>query len=75
MARTFSGSRLREHRLQAGLSPERLALLSECSVYSVHELERGRRCPSANALGRLADALDCSIDALYVDEEALADVA
>lgn len=75
MARMFSGQRLREVRLAAGQSPERLALNIERSVYSVHEYERGRARPSANVLGALADALACPVDALFADEAVLADAA
>lgn len=74
MARIFSGDRLRSRRIEAGLKPERLALLADCSVYSIHSLELGRRAPSAKALGALADALGCQVDDLYA-ESAVANVA
>lgn len=68
MARSFSGRRLRETRIAAGLSPERLALEIERSVYSVHEYERGRVRPPVDVLCRIAAALDCDLDTLLAGE-------
>lgn len=73
MARTFSGRRLRETRLAAGLKPEQLALRIDRSVYSIHQYERGVMVPSAEVLGRLADTLGVAIDDLYEHPAAVAD--
>ncbi|MGX6607479.1 helix-turn-helix domain-containing protein [Micromonosporaceae bacterium Da 78-11] len=67
MARIFSGRRLRERRLAAGLKAEQLALGINRSVWTVHQYERGSACPSAPILGAIADELSCSIDDLYGD--------
>jgi transcriptional regulator with XRE-family HTH domain len=66
MALYFSGMRLREARIAAGLRPEQLALHVGRSVYAIHEYERGRSVPSGNVIGALAVALDISIDDLFV---------
>lgn len=75
MARTFSGARLRQQRVAAGVKPERLAFTIDRSVWSVHEYERGRANPSADVLGALADALGCPVDAFFAEREVLADAA
>lgn len=69
MTRSFSGARLRQARLAAGLSPEQLAVRIDRGVFSINGYERGTRNPSASVLGKLAVALACPIDALY-DEAA-----
>lgn len=66
MARTFSGEKLRDRRCAVGLRPEQVALQVGRSVYAIHEYERGRSRPAAEVLGALADVLDCTIDAFYV---------
>lgn len=65
MARQFSGRRLRDARTAAGLSPERLALKIERSVFSIHSYECGRARPSIEALAAIADTLDVAVDALF----------
>jgi ribosome-binding protein aMBF1 (putative translation factor) len=71
MARYFAPQRLRDARIAAGLSPERLALAVERSVFVVHDYERGRALPSVTVLGRLAHVLAVPIDDLFAtsDEE------
>lgn len=68
MARSFSGRRLRETRIAAGISPERLALEIERSAYSVHEYERGRVHPPLDVLCRLAGVLQCGVEDLLIEE-------
>lgn len=75
MARMFSGRRLREVRTAAGLKPERLALLIDRSVYSIHQYERGTALPSVPVLGALADALGVAVDDLYEHQAVSADAA
>ncbi|MFE9003243.1 helix-turn-helix transcriptional regulator [Streptomyces sp. NPDC007875] len=67
-ARRFSGHRLREARLAAELSPERLALQVERSVYSIHEYERGRVIPPIHVITRLAASVGCSLEDLLTEE-------
>jgi transcriptional regulator with XRE-family HTH domain len=68
MPRTYSSRRLRQARLAAGLKPERLALLIDRSVWSIHQYERGTVTPPAPVLGQLADQLGCSVDDFFVRE-------
>lgn len=75
VARKFSGQRLREHRLAAGLKPEQLALLIDRSVWTYFEYERGKTMPAVSTLGAIADQLGCSVDDLYVREAAVPDAA
>jgi transcriptional regulator with XRE-family HTH domain len=72
MARCFSGRRLRDERVSAGLSPEHIAIAVQRSAYSVREYEWGRVTPSVTTLARIADLLDCPIDRFF---EEVADVA
>ena len=62
---TFSGKRLRELRKTAGFSGERLAVDVGRSLYSISGYEAGRSVPSAEVLGRLADALGCDPGDFY----------
>lgn len=70
MARSFSGRRLRDARVAAGIRPERLALTVDRSVYSIHEYENGRVVPPLVVAVQLAAALNCSVDDLLTEEAA-----
>jgi transcriptional regulator with XRE-family HTH domain len=65
MARTFSGSRLRNARIAAGLSPEQLAVNIGRSVYSIHSYEIGRVSPPVSVLSQIAHALGVDISDLF----------
>jgi len=65
VARRFSSHHLRERRALAGLKPEELALRINRTAATVRALERGYTLPSVPVLAALADALDCSVDALF----------
>lgn len=65
MAPTPSPTRIRALRHGAALSRRELAGHTGLSVETIIDYERGRSTPSAAALGRLAAALDCPVDALY----------
>jgi len=62
MTRQFSGRRLREARVAAGVTTEHLAIFTRRSAYSIHEYERGRVCPPLHVAALLAAALGCTID-------------
>lgn len=51
------GRNVRKHRKRLGLSQEELGFRAELKRSYVSELERGRRNPTVQALGRLASAL------------------
>jgi transcriptional regulator with XRE-family HTH domain len=68
MARHFSGPRLREARIAAGLRPEQLALSIGRSVYSIHDYERGRVRPPVDVLADIAEVLHRDINDLLAEE-------
>ena len=57
----FSGNRLREHRELRGFSREQLAVATGRSFQLIYLYERGRNVPPTQTLGRLANALGCSV--------------
>ena len=60
----INGDRIRDLRLSRGLSQDQLAELASLNRVTVAKYEAGRVEPGAQALGRLADALDVSVDEL-----------
>lgn len=60
--------RLKDARIAMGLTQEQLGFAVGVTKSSVSAWENGRESPSFNALLRLRDALQCSIDGL-LDEE------
>jgi transcriptional regulator with XRE-family HTH domain len=61
----FSPEALRRIRADRGLSVTRLAAAIDRTEGSVQGYEAGRFAPSTDALGRLADVLDCSVSDLF----------
>lgn len=59
-----TGEKIRELRQAAGISQEQLAELSSLNRVTVAKYEAGRIEPGAQALARIADALDVSTDVL-----------
>ena len=67
------GRRLRTLRVKKGLSQEQLAERAELHWTYISGIERGRRSPTLNILGRLARALDRPLNQLtrgLVDNDA-----
>lgn len=60
----FDGHNLREARTAAGLRPEQVALAIGKSVYTIHEYERGRVMPPADAIAALSRLLGVTADRL-----------
>lgn len=60
----INGDRIRDVRMSRGLSQDQLAELASLNRVTVAKYEAGRVEPGAQALGRLADALDVSVDEL-----------
>ena len=58
------GYRLRTRRLAKGLSQEQLAEQAELHWTYISGIERGRRSPTLNTLGRLARALNLPVSRL-----------
>jgi len=65
--RAAFGYRIRELRERAGLTQEGLAERADLDVTYVSGIERGRRNPGLNILGRLAKALRVSLPTLLTD--------
>lgn len=63
-----TGTKIRELRTAAGLSQEQLAELSSLNRVTIAKYEAGRVEPGAQALSRIADALDVSADVLLGKE-------
>jgi len=59
-----TGERIRELRKARGLNQEQLAELASLNRVTVAKYESGRIEPGAQALSRIADALEVSTDAL-----------
>lgn len=64
-----TGKRIRQRRQEMGLS--QLELAHQCNITSgnISKMEAGLINPSAQALIKLAEALDCSIDWLLLGTE------
>lgn len=60
----FSGSKLKELRVAAGLSQKALALQSETTQQSVARWESGKAEPSGTAILKLSEALGVSVKAI-----------
>jgi transcriptional regulator with XRE-family HTH domain len=58
------GERLRELRLRAGLTQEKLARKADVGNDAVRNWEKGRREPVLSNAVKLADALGCTLDEL-----------
>ncbi|MDR3004894.1 MAG: XRE family transcriptional regulator [Acidovorax sp.] len=62
--------RLREERMQRGLTLEQLAALAGVSRAMISKIERGQSSPTAVLLSRLADAMGLSLSALMSEPRA-----
>ena len=62
-------NRVREIRLESGLTQEALAQSVGVSRQSINSIERGRYTPSLALALRFARAFDCSTDELFELEE------
>ena len=60
------GSRVRDFRLDHGLTQEKLAEAAGLSVPYVSHIERGARKASISTLIKIASALDVTVDALLL---------
>lgn len=73
MAFVDTGERIRELRLAAKLSQEQLAELASLNRVTIAKYEAGRVEPGAQALSRIADALDVSVDLILGKAPAASD--
>jgi len=61
----YSPARLRAIRVETGLTRPALAQRCGLSPGTIKDYESGRHVPGANALGRLATAMGCSVGDFY----------
>jgi transcriptional regulator with XRE-family HTH domain len=66
--RIFDHVGVRERRIAAGLTAEQVAVHIRRTKGQVDNLEAGRSQPSVFVLLGLAEILDCTADALFIDE-------
>ena len=64
---TALGKRIKEKRIEKGLTQEQLGELCELSAAHIGHIERGTRILSVDVLFRISQALDTSIDRLVFD--------
>lgn len=76
-AMQLSPERVKAARENAGLSQRAVAVAAGVSIDTVRRAENGLHAPSANAIGRIAYALDVLVDSFFVhgDESTTADRA
>ena len=60
--REIIGNRIREIRMKKGISTYKLAEFTGLKQQNVSRIELGRYSTGIDVLGKIADALDCSID-------------
>lgn len=65
--RVFDHAGVRERRIAAGLTPERVAAHIRRTKGQVDNLETGRSQPSVHVLVGLADLFECRIGELFTD--------
>ena len=63
------GNRVRESRMQQGLTQEQLAAAVKVSRQSINAIERGRYIPSLPLALRFARLFGCPVDELFWLEE------
>ena len=68
MEKSALGKRIRESRIQKGLTQQALAERAQIGVVYISEIERGIKMPSLNIFLRLVDALEVSADYILRDE-------
>jgi transcriptional regulator with XRE-family HTH domain len=69
MALQDVGERIRSRRKALDLNQDQLAELSSLNRVTIAKYESGKVEPGANALSRIADALETSVDALLGREQ------
>lgn len=62
----FSPERLASKRRRMGKTQKQLSVEVGISQVSISAIEKGRKEPRSSTLARLASALECSVDALFV---------
>lgn len=68
MEKTALGQRIREVRLQRGLTQQTLAQKADIGIMYLGEIERGIKMPSLNSFIKIVEALDISADYILRNE-------
>ncbi len=68
------GQRIRNYRLQAGLSQEKAAELAGCHPTYIGQVERGEKNATLESISRIAGALNISLSKLFENIEGREDV-
>jgi DNA-binding XRE family transcriptional regulator len=58
-------NKLKDKRIEAGLTQEDLAKRVSCTRQTIHSIEHNRYGPSLELAYRIADALGCDINELF----------
>ena len=61
------GTRIKNWRIEKGLSQEQLSALAHSSIATIRAIERGVNSPSVDTLVMIADALEISADDILED--------
>lgn len=67
------GERIRYHRLQRGMSQEKLALLAGINPAFLGHLERGLKSPTFTTLDKIVEALELNYSEFFNDTVSLED--
>lgn len=59
------GQRIRNYRIEKGLSQEKLAELSGCHPTYIGQIERGEKNATVESVGKIASALGVSLSRLF----------
>lgn len=59
------GQRIRNHRIQQGLSQEKLAELSKCHPTYIGQVERGEKNATIESIEKISGALGVSLSKLF----------
>ena len=64
---SFNPGRITQERKRLKKSQQKLAKETGLSSTAIYYIEKGKRVPGADTLGRLADALGCDVNYFFED--------
>ncbi len=64
---SFKPGRITQERKRLKKSQQKLAKETGLSSTAIYYIEKGKRVPGADTLGRIADALGCNVDYFFED--------
>ena len=65
---SFSPGKIAQKRKSLNKTQQDLAKETGLSSTAIYYIEKGRRVPSADNLGRIANALECNVDYFFEDK-------